>query len=71
MIFKHRPVYISVSGESDDIMIEEAYFEDTGDELTEDEIEELTATYGDALYMEYMDYSIGRSDWLSDLAKDN
>lgn len=47
ILFKGRPVHVVVSGSLEEPFIEEAFFDDqTGDPLSDDEVEEVYAGFG-------------------------
>lgn len=52
----------------DDSMFARGYWLDTEDDLTEDELDELTKQYPDALYDLWLDHQLARADMLFDAA---
>ncbi len=70
MKFKGQEVFVRVGGSSDDVEVLEAYYEESGVDLTDEEVEELREEYADELYREYMEYSIDRADSLFDAMMD-
>lgn len=68
---KGNVIEVSVMGSDyDDIQIESAYYEETGEEVPEDVIDYIYDTYGDKMYEEYIDLMIGMCDHYNDRYED-
>jgi hypothetical protein len=69
--FKNRRVSVSVSGSSDDVTIEEAFYDDEGgEELTADEVDEMYSTCGSELYDAWFERQVSIADHLMDMERD-
>jgi hypothetical protein len=59
-----REIEFTVTGQySDDLFIEEAYYADTGEPLSDKEIDELQETHADKVYEAWMDNMVSSADF--------
>lgn len=65
-----REIELSVCGAQDDVQIDECYYVDGDDEVTNEDIDFIYHTYGDELYGAYMEHAIDRAEHLYDLMND-
>lgn len=60
-----------VSGEEDDIQIDQAFYTDTQDEVTDEDLEEIYTMYPEMLFEKWYEREIAAAEAAVDAAKDN